>query len=832
MADTVLTYPLVDGCIHNWLVLGPCDTVEAPSTNPLDAPLPNPEFTIPAELDRFPWQGRTLFWITALCEADHLLDWSGFVPVYTHRRAWAFAQLIAPDERRVTMQLAALSSLVLWHNGEPILQTRAVDEAAQQQIHRSQVELTLAKGVNNFLVRVDQQGAGDLALALGLAIVAGEIADLVVQLPTVPHNVALRQKLERAFANTHLDRAVYSSDQPVQLIADAPTEGAPSEVLLRLQSPSGAIFTESTGKLSPGDPVIGVRGAHLPSGAMHGVLMPPMGEFYDRKLRARRILPFWVTRPTKRKPSTADERLVEVIQAAARQKDLFAEIAKMALGEWNQVKPASIQEAVKRVHDRHVNCLPDLLGLMGMVIRFGAYADFPAALLPVIKQVIRDFGMSELPATLDMSESDQLLLFSAWVLGKQIDAAAYSALPPGIKANPETTSIDFLVAWLGERGQNGFADIHSRLDRYVLALSYLVDLAEATILRELAAVILDRLLYDLAIHSIYGVYAPARGSVESAWLRSGRFTPESGLSNLLWGMGSNDGDLRSVLSLSLAGRQYQMPEVIRSIALDRPESMWAQERRRAQNEHGQEAVVHVAYKTPHFLLASLQDYHPGQRGKREQVWQATFGPEALIFTNHATTFSQSDSRHAAWWVGNGALPRVYQWHDALVALYHVPEEIGLDFTHAYFPTYAFDEYTFAGGWAFARSGDGYVALWAARGFEFINRGQDAYRELRSSGRRNVWLCQMGRTELDGTFEEFQKRVMAQTPDAVEDSVDWQTIRGDRLQVAWTGPILRNERPEDWGVLPHHHSPYAHAELPATHMDIGIGSEIMRLDFKY
>ncbi|MEZ4830413.1 MAG: hypothetical protein R2873_00170 [Caldilineaceae bacterium] len=369
--------------------------------------------------------------------------------------------------------------------------------------------------------------------------------------------------------------------------------------------------------------------------------------------------------------------------------------------------------------------------------------------------------------------------------------------------------------------------MRTRLDHLVLALSHLVEVATDTLIRELAAVLLDRLLYDVAIYSIRGVYAPARGVVESAWLRSGRFTPEAAVSRLLWGLGSYDGDLSAAISLGLASGAYQLPEIIRAIALDRPQSAWVTERRR----RGEDEVIHAAYKTTDFLLSSFQDYSPGKPGQREHVWQATLGPEALIFTNHPTTFSQSDSRSGAWWAGNGVLPRVYQWQDALAALYHLPEDDALGFTHAYFPTYAFDEHVFEAGWAFARVGDAYAAIWAAQGFSFMKRGPDAFRELRSPGQQNAWLCQLGSAHLDDDFAQFQQRVLAQKPEVDATGVTWRTIRGDLLRFTWTGPVQRNGEDVDLHTLPHHHSPYAYAELPATHMDIGIGPNVMRLDFR-
>jgi len=42
--------------------------------------------------------------------------------------------------------------------------------------------------------------------------------------------------------------------------------------------------------------------------------------------------------------------------------------------------------------------------------------------------------------------------------------------------------------------------------------------------------------------------------------------------------------------------------------------------------------------------------------------------------------------------------------------------------------------------AFARKGDGYLALMASTGLEQVISGLDAYRELRSYGQDTVWLC--------------------------------------------------------------------------------------------
>jgi len=94
-----------------------------------------------------------------------------------------------------------------------------------------------------------------------------------------------------------------------------------------------------------------------------------------------------------------------------------------------------------------------------------------------------------------------------------------------------------------------------------------------------------------------------------------------------------------------------------------------------------------------------------------------------------------------------------------MAVYNLPEDDWLGFTHAFFPVYMFDEYSFKNQWAFALKGNGYIAITAARGIEHVWRGPDGYRELRSYGKQNTWLIQMGRRAQDGGFGDFRLKVL-------------------------------------------------------------------------
>jgi hypothetical protein len=235
---------------------------------------------------------------------------------------------------------------------------------------------------------------------------------------------------------------------------------------------------------------------------------------------------------------------------------------------------------------------------------------------------------------------------------------------------------------------------------------------------------------------------------------------------------------------------------------DDAEEMWIQERQTSgitgwRAWFASRSEVDVAtYKTPDYMLSSAQDYRAGEPGNGEQVWQATLGPDTVVFGTHPANMSESDAHRNSFWRGNAVLPRVAQWKDVLIAVHKLPQDDWMGFTHAYLPIYAFDEILFqndAGGhlWAFAREGDGYLALTSAQGIELIREGPSAYREVRSYGEEDVWLCLMGRMATDGSFQDFQKAVLALDVDLQGPAVRVDTLRGDTLSFGWTGPLRVN-----------------------------------------
>src|SRR5690606_36399923 len=135
------------------------------------------------------------------------------------------------------------------------------------------------------------------------------------------------------------------------------------------------------------------------------------------------------------------------------------------------------------------------------------------------------------------------------------------------------------------------------------------------------------------------------------------------------------------------------------------------------------------------------------------------------------------------------------------------------FTHAYFPTATFDEYLLRNNWAFARKGNGYLALINSQGLRMPDQGRYAKRELRAEGLSQSWLVQMGRAALDGDFVQFQEKVLALPINFQEGVVRCTTLRGDTLHFGWEGAFQINSEIQPLAGFKHYENVYTTTELP-------------------
>ena len=851
MTAQTLEYQLQDGFIQNWLAAGPWtwpvktdsragEDWRAAARRALFEEQAAPRLAeAPVERGAFHGDGGPEVsgqagqsWRYMRCLGDHLLDMSTYAPTRQYLRAWGYAQLWTDQPGPAALVVSTYGPVEVWLNGQRVGHNLDFTE----QLHSQRISVEL-RAENELLVRFDQAGARVLPLSLAVQVEAEGAVQ--VRQTTLAHYPRRHQQFEEIFEMAYLETATNVRGKSFNLrFAEDAAEDL--HYAYQVQDEQGMIYLEATADVHPTLPVDAGHPARLYERQYRVALQAPGHEYWEQNNRYQRNLPIYIldNNHSSQPYGSYDQRRGEaLLDAARREENLFGQVARLALVETDPERylpdPAVFVSAVDQVARQAAGSELLLVGLLGAAARFGARQHYPHPVDEPLKQAALRYAYraewAAPQAGIDYAdESAQILCLTAAILaGQAYPAARFD--PAGLTGEAlRAESERAAAAWMRSCGAQGLQawDSPQVLERILAALAHLVSFAEQEDLAELAAVLMDKLLLLLAVHGWQGMMAGSRGCAQSAAMKSAQLQASAGIARLMWGMGVFSIHIAGTVSLALS--DYEFPTFFAQIAADPAQEVWARARQGAPDC----PVNTVIYKTPDYLLGSAQDYRPGERGLNEQVWQAALGPDALVYTNHPVSFQTGPANQPGFWLGNGSLPRVAQWKDALVAVYQLADTDWLDFTHACFPVYAFDEYFLEEGWAFARKGEAYLALSAAQGFELVKRAPEAYRELRSPGRQNVWLCQMGRAALDGNFLQFREKVKQQVqPEWQPSGVHFTSLRGEAIRFGWQGPLTVNGQEAPLAGFKHLENPYTTADYPARQMEIGFGELLMRLNFE-
>jgi len=863
MPISYVYYDLQDGFVHHWLVAGP-------QAIPVDLErFSGEDFKrqvalhyydqdsgitgLPVERGLLTEEGTFKIgdyegvWSYVRCREDHFVNHTGFHPTCHYLRSWAYAQIVSEAAQDVTLVLTTHGPADVWLNGQHV---HRQEHFHHQHPHSVPFGVRFQEGANEILVRFEGVAARECPHAMALQVrgstdqPAAEI--MRVRLPTAIRQVARRETLEKVFNAAYLEQDVFGRDEVIT-VRWPDDLGVSAETNVRFQAPSGRIYAEAYVQGSAGDHATLGHAYQVPGGPYQIILMPRPREYYEDNVRITRELSVWTlgNNPYSETPyGTYEERRQEALtRAAQREGSLFSEIAKMALGQWSAVETDMVMQTIAGINRREDGSDLYLVGLLGMLYRFGDNAEFPESLRQPLEDCILNFKYWHDEPGSDVmcytTESRSILFHTCEILAGQLYPARTFGNGGETGRWHREKGERLALTWLHERGATGFEDwdSNSNFADDLLALSHLVDLAETEQVWEMAAVIMDKMFFTMALNSYKGVFGSTHGRTCASYVKGGLLEPTAGITRLMWGTGIFNHHVAGTVSLACTER-YELPPIISEIATSLPEEMWNHERHAVASlepGRGEHAVNKVTYRTPDYMLCSAQDYRPGEQGCQEHTWQATLGPAAVVFVTHPANACEEDACRPNFWLSNAILPRVAQWKDVLIAIHNLPEDDWLGFTHAYFPVHAFDEHVLrdsAGGqaWAFARKGNGYLALTAAQGLSLVRQGHSACRELRSYGRHNVWLCHMGQAALDGDFGTFQEKVLALNVAFDGLSVRCDTLRGETLSFGWAGPLLRNGREEPLAGFKHYENPYCTADLSSTQMEVRSDNYLLRLSF--
>ncbi|MEP7357979.1 MAG: hypothetical protein ABI847_12105, partial [Anaerolineales bacterium] len=641
MEPTFLRYPLMDGFIDNWLVAGPLAQPAAGSEREPGHGVTEPVVDV-GSLGLLTDQHPTLRWRYYHTRADHMVDLTASYPEETQLRAWAYARLRVADPQTVRLALTTYGPADLWLNGQPAEKP----EQHRFRTRRTQVfEVQLQAGDNEILVRFENGGVRAIPFVLALRVQGLNEAGAEVLLPTniEPGLIGKRQGLETLIDGAIIERYVYGwpsgdrydKNEPITLkfAEDLRVEG---EMTWRLQSLQADFFQEGTKVYGPGKSVQMAKAFPLRNGPHHVGLSPTMGDVYEKQLRFDRKLLFYVVRsPYGQTPDPQPvDRHEDALQDAAKRRNnsVYVELAKMALGQWDKVDRKIIERSMADIALSRDGSVVDLLGLLGSVLRYKKKQ-------PVIRDLRKGlraaalkflFAPEDTPEAAERSRIDfesegrQILFYASEILAGQLFAAETFG-PTGKDGDWHQSRAEALASdWMRARGRYGFRAWMSpaATEATVAALTHLVDLASNDTVRELAAVLLDKLFFSLAANSFRGAYGSTSGDSDTGSVISPRLQPTAGINRLLWGTGNFNEHLLGSVSLATC-KLYELPSVIYRIAANPDSAVWSQERQLVPGAEAATEAVTATFKTADYLLACAQDYHPGQPGRAEHIWQAS-----------------------------------------------------------------------------------------------------------------------------------------------------------------------------------------------------------------
>jgi len=253
------------------------------------------------------------------------------------------------------------------------------------------------------------------------------------------------------------------------------------------------------------------------------------------------------------------------------------------------------------------------------------------------------------------------------------------------------------------------------------------------------------------------------------------------------------------------------------------------------------------YKTPDYMMSTAQDHRKGFGGDQHHIWQATLAPNAVCFTTHPGRIGGTTPNY---WEGNGLLPRSVQVKNLNITIYNIEKlfpalymPIKNFYTHAWLPKDQFDEVLEKDGWIFVRKGDGYLALYSQQpyfwnredveveGHHIRKKSEDFDREVISLGKQNIWLCQLGRKAVDGSFEVFIQSIL-EAPLKIDGmNVEFHSPGNGVVKFGWEGSLTVDGEVVEVEDYPRYDNPYVQAEFDPNEIHVQANSKELYLNWE-
>ncbi len=437
---------------------------------------------------------------------------------------------------------------------------------------------------------------------------------------------------------------------------------------------------------------------------------------------------------------------------------------------------------------------------------------------------------------------------------------------------------DYLVEWINLAttiGQGEFNPTHY-IGEYAIPLLFLATWAEDPAMRLRGQMKLDWLFADLAQNTLDGVLRGANARTDDVSVIERWNSLSSFFSWLLFG---NTPPPRSYggwgLYFATVAKQYELPEVIYRIAVDRGGDYLQRDLKRTRRRwRNSDLLMAPIYKTNYTRLDyAVGSYQGGMADPiQTHVWDVTWaepdprGKHNTMFSLHpissgydmqayftelpdqmikgVTKEGKASYDSPDKFLGGSRFEQVFQDLDTIIALYDIPEGTRFPHINGFFSKDLVNLTLDPSGWIFAQGGQAYLAYRPLAAYELQSlarisshwtgeRSDTGDKRLYSPHLKNGTILQAASVEEFPDFAAFQSAIRALplefslTP---VPTVKFTTLRGKAVVCAFGAAPMVDGQAIDYSKWKLFEGPYLNAEKGSRRLTLTHGRLERVLDF--
>lgn len=668
------------------------------------------------------------------------VDYSAFCHVPEWRVRHARVRLESDRNQTIRVRVKTAGAVHLWRDNKLVLR---FEPFVRNDVQDQEFELEVAKGAQQLTVRFEDLHERDTNFGFGLELIQGEGLSTQIESSADPLEIdratALLDGLrtEEVFHDTTRVSVTSEHLQSDEIRVYAPDLGGQGGILSSAQTaffvtaPAGCSVVRFN--VDIGDVTLSRT---LGMSVMPNAVMLNSGDF---NTRARSFL-----------------------QRCDCGDDIVATLLAVSKGHWTDKETQNIEQALIKVRDRHDCADFRMMSLLWIWDRHRQ--KLPEGVAASLKEAILGFRywMDE-PGNDVMwfwSENHVLCFHIAQHLAGEMFSDEIFAASGRTGSEQSALGAERLHKWFDAIDLHGLAEWNSAAYYPInyRGLLALFTLARDQGLKARAKKLLDQISKMVALHMCGGVAVGSQGRIYEKELLAGPMTELGAIGALMFGGWHVPG--KDAAAILLAISDYRPSPKLSELAWpDQDTSL------RAQYCQGLEGQARLKlFKTADVQLSSVTDHQSFTKGHQQHVVDAQFAndPLARSWINHPGTLRYWSEARPSYWAGNGRLPNVHQSDNTALLVYDLMED-ELQFTQAFLPVAHLDENVIEDQWIFARSGDGYAAVWSATPFVAQTEGLYAGHAWKQNGARCGWVLQVGSATSHGSFTSFKDQAKANDP---------------------------------------------------------------------